>query len=169
MRIALPSGPRLMTCTASDKKAKEKFGGNDLVKTWWKDIVFTHQPLGVWRDQIRLELPVCFGSYAANTHWNASENVFVAQYRMYKNPLIRVVPSLPSPPTCAVWAIHGKHIVAQKSNQTLTITVAPTNLTTVASWLKDSRTALYKVSLHPSMVPYCRPKGMSQITTSTWR
>ena len=30
-------------------------------------------------------------------------------------------------------------------------------------------TALYKVSLHPSIVPYCRPKGISQITTSTWK
>ncbi len=90
MRIALPSGPRLMTCTEcrSDEKAKVKLETTIQISCftltfnnwkWWKTLN-THQPLGVWRGQIRLELPVVVGSYAANTHWNESENGFLAQY-----------------------------------------------------------------------------------------
>ena len=111
MRIALPSGPRLMTCTASSKKAKEKFGGNDLVKTWWKNIVFTHQPLGVWRDQIRLELPVCFWQLCSKHTLECIGECLRCTVAYVQEPVDSSGPFSPSPPTCSVWAIHGKHIV----------------------------------------------------------
>lgn len=151
-----------------DLYSKFQKGGNDLVKTWRKNIVFIHQPLGVWRDQIRLELPLCFWQLCSKHTLECIGECLRCTVPYVQEPVDSSGPFSRFSPTMGCvgnsWQTHsGTKIQWNFDNDRCT------NLTTVASWLKDSRTALYKVSLHPSMVPYCRPKGMSQITTSTWR